>query len=93
MVNKYVDELFPITLPYTGDNKYSVYVRQALSDSNLKKYTDWDIEGIYYIRNENTGEITHIEEFFKWINIGTDKEERVKISHSEFNQLYYNIIR
>lgn len=46
LIGKIINEMFPITLPYTGDIKYVVYGEDFLVDASAG---DYDTEGFYYI--------------------------------------------
>ena len=49
-VTRFVDELFPITLPYDGVDKYAVTVTEELLD---KKNGDFDTIKIWFVRKNN----------------------------------------
>lgn len=48
LVSKIIDEMYPITMPYTGDDRYEVYVNEFLVD---EKNGDFDTMGVIYAKN------------------------------------------
>ena len=44
--SKFLDELYPITMPYTPDGKYKIYAQTFLTD---KANGDFDTRGIFYL--------------------------------------------
>ena len=73
-----VDEMFPITLPYVGNDLYTVYVIEYLFD---EKNGDFDTIEVVYIKNPN-GEQVPVGRYF------TEKDNKLKeISKEEFAEL------
>lgn len=52
MVRRLVDEMFPITMPYTGDEKYIVYGEDCLFD---RTHGDYDTQAFHYIIKKTPG--------------------------------------
>lgn len=52
MVRRIVNEMFPITMPYTGDVEYIVYGEDCLFD---RTRGDYDTQGFYYIIKKTPG--------------------------------------
>lgn len=75
VIDKVVDEFFPITMPYLPEKgKYKVYVQSFLVD---ERNGDFDTRGILYIETPK-GEIINIEKYQtvgngEWIDISKEK--------------------
>ena len=75
-VTKIVDEMFPITMPYTPSNqKYKVYGEDFLLD---KRNGDYDHRAFLYVITPE-GEKIELDEYYKEVN-----GEMVKISKEEY---------
>ena len=71
-----VDEMHPITMPYSPENKpYMVYAKEFLTD---KQNGDYDTIHIVYVKNPD-GTIERINRYFK-----ESKNSFVEINHAEF---------
>lgn len=76
LVTKIIDEMFPITMPYTPSNqKYKVYGEDFLLD---KKNGDYDHKAFLYVITPD-GEKIELDEYYKEVN-----REMVKISKEEY---------
>ena len=79
-----VSELFPITMPYTADEKYTVYCKDLLTD---RKNGDYDTKGILYVVNSK-GEKIDINRYFKesengWVEIDEAEYDQRRVMHLE----------
>ena len=72
LINKIMEELFPITMPYTSRGAIKVYCDDILTDMTLKV-------AIYYVVKPD-GEKVEINRFFK-----EGDKDWVEISHGEYN--------
>lgn len=87
LVTKIIDEMIPITMPYSPGKAIAVYCEDFLTD---KKNGDFDTRGILYAINPD-GEKIEINRFFKvsedgWDEIDEveyDKRKLIKISKGE----------
>ena len=61
-----VDEMYPITMPYSGGDPYKVYIQDCLYDS---KNGDYDTRAILHIKTPNN-KIIRVNRYFKWSNSG-----------------------
>lgn len=63
-INKMIDEMYPITMPYTGKDRYEVYVEEFLVD---EKNGDFDTMGVIYVKRVTSPDIdiTMINRYFK----------------------------
>ena len=61
-----VDEMYPITMPYSGGDPYKVYIQDCLYDP---KNGDYDTRAILHIKTPNN-KIIHVNRYFKWSNSG-----------------------
>ena len=82
LVDKILDEKFPITMPYMpSDRPYMVYCSETLTDPHNG---DFDTVAIWYVKKPN-GDREEINHFFKegeedWIEIdGTEYQKRKEI--------------
>lgn len=78
IATKIVDEMFPITLPYTGDDRYSVYVQEYLFNPKNGDYDTIEILGV----KKNDKELTPIHRYFheeggKMVEITKEKFEKL----------------
>ena len=79
-INKYVDELFPIKMPYyPSKNKFKVYTQEFLLDA---KNGDFDHKAYLYMITPD-GEKIEINEFFKEV-----ENQWVEITKEEFEENY-----
>lgn len=86
--SKYVYDRFPITMPYIPASKpYEVYTEEFLTDSELSRYTDWNVEAYYYIKTPD-GEKIELNEFYYYPNPRSN--ERIQITKEEFETLKAN---
>ena len=76
LVTKIIDEMFPITMPYSPGKAIAVYCEDFLTD---KKNGDFDTRGIFYAVKPD-GEKIEINRFFKEAKDGWD----------EINEIEYN---
>lgn len=76
LVNKIMEELFPITMPYTPRGAIKVYCDDILTD---RKNGDYDTVAIFYAVKPD-GEKVEINRFFK-----AGDKDWVEISHGEYN--------
>ena len=76
LVNRIMEELFPITMPYTSRGAIKVYCDDILTDG---KNGDFDTVAIYYAIKPD-GERLEINRFFK-----EGGKDWVEISHGEYN--------
>lgn len=83
--NRFVDDMFPITMPYYPTIPYEVYGELFLSDEELKKYTDWDYEAFYYILTPSGNKI-ELNKFFKVFEC-PEKDIDVEITKEEFEEI------
>ena len=61
MLRDIVDEMFPITMPYSGEGPYKVYFRDFLYDP---KHGDFDTRAVFYIKTPD-GEDIGVYKYFK----------------------------
>lgn len=67
---KYLDELFPITMPYTPSiNKYVIVTDDFLYDESQKRWNDWDTEAYFEIITPE-GEHVELNKFYKIVFSG-----------------------
>ena len=69
-----VDEMYPITMPYSGGDPYKVYIQDCLYDP---KNGDYDTRAILHIKTPNN-KIIHVNRYFKESDSGfieIDREE------------------
>ena len=83
--NRFVEELFPITMPYYPTKPYKVYGELVLSDEELRKHTDWDYEAFYYILTPE-GERVELNKFFKVFDTCPEKDIDTEITKEEFEK-------
>lgn len=76
LVNKIMEELFPITMPYMPRGAIKVYCDDILTD---RKKSDYDTVAIFYAVKPD-GEKVEINRFFK-----EGDKDWVEISHGEYN--------
>lgn len=84
LCSKIVDEMFPITMPYIGGERYKVYRRDFLFNKNNG---DYDTVKISHVITPD-GEKIDINRYFKE---GTD--EFIEIDEEEYNERYKRRIR
>lgn len=77
LVSRIIDEIFPITMPYSPGKAIAVYCEDFLTD---KKNGDFDTRGIFYAVKPD-GEKIEINRFFKESKDGWDE-----IDETEYNQ-------
>lgn len=77
LVQRIIDEMFPITMPYSPGKAIAVYCEDFLTD---KKNGDFDTRGIFYAVKPD-GEKIKINRFFKESKDGWDE-----IDETEYNQ-------
>lgn len=70
-----INSLFPITMPYSADKHYYVYVEEFLVDM---KNGDFDTIGVLYAK-DNTGNIYEINKYYK-----ESESSFVEISEEEY---------
>lgn len=90
--SRFVDQFFPVTMPYYPTEPYKVYGELILSDAELKKYTDWDYEAFYYILTPE-GEKIELNKFFKVFDANPKRDIKdidVEISKEEFENVKNN---
>lgn len=75
-IRKIIDEMYPITMPYTANKTYRVYCRDYLTD---RKNGDFDTIAVLYVKDSDGFE-EDIHRFFKdnengpgWIEIDVDE--------------------
>ena len=56
-----IDEMYPITMPYSGGDPYKVYIQDCLYDP---KNGDYDTRAILHIKTPNN-KIIHVNRYFK----------------------------
>lgn len=78
IATKIVDEMFPITLPYTGDDRYSVYVQEYIFNPKNGDYDTVEILGV----KKNGGELTPIHRYFH-----EEDGKMVEITSEKFRKL------
>ena len=79
-INKYVDELFPITMPYyPSKNKFKVYTQDFLVNP---KEGDWDHKAYLYMITPEGKEI-RIDKYFKYVD-----DKQIEITKEEFEENY-----
>lgn len=86
-VAKIINEIFPIAMPYLGEEKIKVYCEEYLTD---RKNGDFDTMGILYVILSD-GKKVDIEKFFKesknsWQEISKDEFNNRSIMHKEREQ-------
>lgn len=74
LVRKIIDEMFPITMPYSPGKAIAVYCEDFLTD---KKNGDFDTRGIFYAIKPD-GEKIEINRFFKEYEDGWDEIDEVE---------------
>lgn len=84
IATKIVDEMFPITLPYTGDIKYIVYVKEYLIDP---KNGDFDTVVIDSIK-EGDKDPLPVNRYFH-----EEDGKMVEITREKFEKLYSSLFR
>lgn len=62
LADKIIDEMFPISLPYSGAEHYDLYGEEVLTDS---ANGDYDTVAIYKIKIKSTGEEIEINRYFR----------------------------
>lgn len=79
-INKMIDEMYPITMPYIGEDKYEVYIDEFLVD---EKNGDFDTIGVIYVKRVTPldVDITKINRYFK-----TTEEGWEEISSREYRK-------
>ena len=81
-VSDYIDELYPITLPYSGDDRYHVYVNEYSTPNCNEDYDVIEINSI----SKNGGDPVPVRKFFKEVNHDmvemTDKEVKHLLENS-----------
>ena len=77
-VSHLITEMFPITMPYTGDDMYDVYVDEFLTDKNNGAF---DTMCVLYVKKRGTSDIININRYFK-----VTEESWEEISEEEYNQ-------
>ena len=80
-VSNFIDEMYPITMPYTADTKYDVRILKLLTD---RKNGDFDTISVEFVDIKKTGEDAkrvYINKYFKEIK---DKPHWVEIDYDEF---------
>ena len=86
LVQKIIDDMFPITMPYMPGNPLRVYCLDFLTDL---KNGDFDTVGVFYVMTPS-GERIDINRFFKE---GEDNESGwVEIDKTEYDVRYNNQI-
>ena len=81
LVCKILDEMFPITMPYTANKNYAVATDEFLLD---KKNGDFDHKAVLFIK-EDKGETYEVNRYFKdsendWIEISKEEYEKERLS-------------
>lgn len=85
--DKFVEELFPITMPYMPKDKpYIVLTHQFLFNKEDKN-NDWDTEAYYEIKTPE-GESYSIEKYYKFEN-----DERIEISEHEYLERLTQLVK
>lgn len=74
LVQRIIDEMFPITMPYFPGNPIKVYCEDFLTD---RKNGDFDTVGIFYAIKPD-GEKVEINRFFKESEDGWDEIDEVE---------------
>lgn len=80
-VSRFIDEMYPITMPYIADVRYEVYISEYLTD---EKNGDFDTISVEFVDIKKTGEDVkrvYINKYFKEIK---DKPHWVEIDYDEF---------
>mgnify|MGYP003292787883 CR=1 FL=1 len=81
--DKLVDELYPITMPYSPYNThYEVYCEEYLVDHNIG---DWDTEAWYYLITPN-GEKVELNKFYKYTEDAYGNNIQTEITVEEFDE-------
>ena len=90
LVNRIIDEIFPITMPYMPGKPIKVYCEDFLTD---KRNGDFDTFGVFYALKEENGEQKRIEinRFFRE-PIGDETGNWTEISEEEYMQRKENKI-
>lgn len=90
LVNRIIDEIFPITMPYMPGKPIKVYCDDFLTD---KRNGDFDTFGVFYALKEENGEQKRIEinRFFRE-PIGDETGNWTEISEEEYMQRKENKI-
>lgn len=87
LVDKVINELFPITMPYMPGKPIKVFCEDFLTD---RKNGDFDTKGIFYALKEQNGEQEKIEinRFFREPNKGEEQTYPgwVEISKEEYEE-------
>lgn len=85
-VRHIIDEMFPITMPYTAEVTYRVYCEELLTD---RKNGDYDTKGILYVV-DSKGNRTEIRRFFKedeetcaFVEITSEEYEQRRVLHNK----------
>ena len=101
LIDRVMEEIFPITMPYMPGKPIKVYCEDLLTDS---KNGDFDTVGIFYAVKEENGEQkrTEINRFFRepfegeeaengWTEINYDEwRKRVKMHNKRLEELQTN---
>jgi hypothetical protein len=78
LVTKIIDEMFPITMPYSPGKAIAVYCENFLTDKwKFSKNGDFDTRGIFYAVKPD-GEKIEINRFFKKSKDGWDEIDEVE---------------
>lgn len=89
LVQRTIDEMFPITMPYYPGSRYEVYGEEFLID---EKNGDYDTVGLLYAMKD--GEKIDINRFFKevdrqWVEIDSLEYEERKTSNNTISEYDY----
>lgn len=84
LVQRIIDEMFPITMPYFPGEPIKVYCEDFLTD---RKNGDFDTVGIFYAIKPN-GEKIEINRFFKNSEDGWDEIDEVEYNERKAIKLY-----
>lgn len=77
LVDKIVDEMFPITLPYSGSEEYVMY-GESFMERDYKEHGSYDTVGYYELHCPD-GSIIQINRFYKEVD-----NNMVEITRKEF---------
>lgn len=77
LLTNIINSMFPITMPYSADKHYCVYVEEFLVDP---KNGDFDTIGVLYVK-DNTGTTYAINQYYK-----ESSSTFVQISYGEYHE-------
>lgn len=84
IATKIVDEMFPITLPYTGDIKYTVYVKEYLIDPRNGDFDTVVIDSV----KEGDKDPLPVNRYFH-----EEDGKMIEITGEKFRELYSSLFR